>query len=126
VQPAERDADVRGAGRVRSPLHELTVEGLTTPGTVYHVGLPPVRADVLTRITGVEFDRAWHRRLDTPVDDLVVPVIGRAGLLENKRALGRTRDLADVELLEATETDWVLADGSRRDVGREIRFEGSV
>jgi hypothetical protein len=83
-----------------APLQHLTVEDLTTSGTVYQIGLPPVRIDILTRITGVEFDAAWRVRLDTPIDDLVVPVIGREALLANKRALGRTRDLADVELLE--------------------------
>lgn len=36
---------------------------------------------------------------------IVVPVIGRDALLANKRALGRTRDLADVELLESSEED---------------------
>jgi hypothetical protein len=30
-----------------------------------------------------------------------VPFLGRAKLLENKRATGRLRDLADVEALEA-------------------------
>jgi hypothetical protein len=84
-----------------APLQDLTVEDLTTSGTVYQIGLPPVRIDILTRITGVEFDAAWRVRLDTPIDDLVVPVIGREALLANKRALGRTRDLADVELLES-------------------------
>lgn len=86
-----------------APLHELTPEDLTIPGTVYQIGLPPVRIDVLTHITGVDFETAWRDRQDTPVDDLVVPVIGRAALLDNKRALGRTRDLADIELLEADE-----------------------
>jgi hypothetical protein len=84
-----------------APLQDLTVEDLRTSGTVYQIGLPPVRIDILTRITGVEFEAAWRVRLDTPIDDLVVPVIGREALLANKRALGRTRDLADVELLES-------------------------
>jgi hypothetical protein len=84
-----------------APLHDLSVDDLTTPGTVYQIGLPPIRIDILTRITGVEFETAWRDRHDTPIDDLVVPVIGRDALIANKRALGRTRDRADVELLEA-------------------------
>ena len=68
---------------------------------MYQIGLPPVRIDILTRITGVEFEAAWGNRLDTEIDDLRVPVIGRHELLANKRALGRTRDRADVEMLEA-------------------------
>ena len=86
-----------------APLQDLQVEDLSTPGTVYQIGLPPVRIDILTRITGVEFDAAWGDRLDAEIDGLRVPVIGREALLANKRALGRTRDLADVEMLEADE-----------------------
>ena len=88
-----------------APLDELTLADLTTPGTVYQIGLPPIRIDVLTRITGVDFPEAWRDRRDTPIGDLVVPVIGREALLTNKRALGRTRDLADVELLEGNGED---------------------
>ena len=88
-----------------APLHDLTVEDLTTPGTVYQIGLPPVRIDILTRITGVEFEAAWRDRRDTPIEELIVPVIGREALIANKRALGRTRDRADVEMLEEHEGD---------------------
>jgi len=87
-----------------APLQDLTLEDLRTPGTVYQIGLPPVRIDILTRITGVEFDAAWRGRCDTEIDELAVPVIGREALLVNKRQLGRTRDLADVELLERDDT----------------------
>ena len=90
---------------IHAPLQELTLADLTTPGMVYQIGLPPVRIDILTRITGVDFEAAWRDRRDTQVDDLIVPVIGREALLINKRALGRTRDLADVELLEADGAD---------------------
>ncbi|MBW2273868.1 MAG: hypothetical protein JRG96_11390 [Deltaproteobacteria bacterium] len=85
-----------------APLHDLTVNDLTTPGTVFQIGLPPIRIDILTRITGVEFAPAWTDRLEPEIDGLRVPVIGRDALLANKRALGRLRDQADVELLEST------------------------
>ena len=88
-----------------APLDDLTVADLTTPGTVFQIGLPPVRIDILTRITGVEFAPAWADRRDTEIDGLRVPVIGRSALLANKRALGRTRDTADIELLESTSDD---------------------
>jgi hypothetical protein len=86
-----------------APLSDLTVEDLTTPGTVFQVGLPPLRIDVMTRVSGVDFAPAWTERRDTDIDGLRVPVIGRSALLANKRALGRTRDIADIELLESTD-----------------------
>ena len=44
-----------------------------------------------------------YGREDTPVRRLplsVVPFIGRAALLENKRATGRPKDFADIDALE--------------------------
>jgi len=63
------------------------------------IGLPPRRIDLLTEITGVPFDEAWNSRVVRPVDALEVPFIGRQELVRNKRALGRPKDLADLEAL---------------------------
>jgi hypothetical protein len=54
----------------------------------------------LTSITGVGFDEAWSSRVETVLDGLPVPVIGREALLKNKRATGRAKDLADLAWLE--------------------------
>ena len=83
-----------------APLHDLTRDDLAQPGTVFQIGLPPLRIDILTRITGVEFAPAWERRTEADFEGVRVPVIGRQDFLVNKRALGRTRDLADAERLD--------------------------
>ena len=70
-----------------------------TPGIVYQIGVPPRRIDLLTSITGVDFDEAWAGRAMGPFGELECPFIGRVELARNKRALGRPRDLADLELL---------------------------
>jgi hypothetical protein len=63
------------------------------------LGYPPYRIDIITSISGVEFDSAWANRLVVEVDGLNVPFIGRDDLLKNKRATGRPKDLLDVERL---------------------------
>ena len=78
----------------------LTIQDLSQPGTVYQIGLPPRRIDILTEISGVEFDEAWDSRSVQEADGLAVPFLGRQALLRNKQASGRTKDLADVELLK--------------------------
>ena len=83
-----------------APLHDLTRDDLAQPGTVFQIGLPPLRIDILTRITGVEFAPAWERRTEADFEGVRVPVIGREDFLANKRALGRTKDLADAERLD--------------------------
>lgn len=83
----------------------VTRDDLLRPGTVVQIGLPPRRIDLLTRITGVEFEDAWRNRADMMLEGFPIACLGRADLIANKRATGRTRDLADVELLEAAENE---------------------
>lgn len=79
---------------------KLTKQDLATPGTVIQFGVPPTRIDLLTEVTGVAFDAAWASHVVQTASGLQIPFIGRDALLANKRATGRTRDLADVEALE--------------------------
>ena len=92
----------RALERFGAPLTELTPEDLAAEEVVFQIGLPPRRIDILTSITGVDFGDAWRDRTTVELEGLVVPVIGREHLIRNKRALGRTRDLADIEDLEAS------------------------
>jgi hypothetical protein len=79
---------------------DLQVEDLSKPGTVYQIGLPPRRIDLLTEIDGVNFDEAWQSKTVSQVSALEVPFLGWDALLRNKKASGRLKDLADVRLLE--------------------------
>ena len=81
----------------------LSKADLMAPGVVFQMGEPPVRIDLLTSITGVDFDDAWSTRSVHRVGTLHVPFLGRTALLDNKRATGRSKDLADVEILERRE-----------------------
>jgi hypothetical protein len=83
-----------------APLGTLTEHDLARPGQGFRMGAPPFRIEILTEVSGVAFGDAWPRRERAEVDGVPLHVIGRADLLENKRAAARTRDLADVEALE--------------------------
>ena len=80
-------------------LFDLTSDDLSTPDTVFQIGLPPSRIDILSSISGVEFDHAWPNRLEIKIGDLAVAVIGREDFIANKTASGRPRDLIDLTLL---------------------------
>ena len=45
------------------------------------------------------FDQVWRNRVETTVNGLSVPFISKSDLIENKRQVGRLRDLADAEEL---------------------------
>jgi hypothetical protein len=83
-----------------APLEDLSDQDLARPGTIFQIGVPPLRIDVITAIDGVEFPDAWRDRVEVLVSGLVVPVLSRHHLIANKHASGRLQDLADIERLE--------------------------
>ncbi len=100
--PGNAERVWKALARFGAPLEAtgLTLQDLHQPGTVYQIGLPPRRIDILTEISGVDFAEAWETRVFEDVDGLVVPYLGRTALLRNKQASGRIKDLADIELLK--------------------------
>ena len=87
--------------RFGAPLAAMGITGddFTRADQVVQIGLPPRRIDVLTSISGVEFDAAWPGRVTHDVGGLAVPFLSRADLIRNKRAAGRAKDRADLEAL---------------------------
>jgi hypothetical protein len=86
--------------RFGAPRRNLSRADLITPDTVYQIGVPPERIDILTSIDGVDFDEAWIGRTQSVISGLSVGILGREQLIKNKRACGRPKDLADVAYLE--------------------------
>ena len=64
---------------------------------VYQIGIAPVRIDILTEITGVEFSDAWRRKVPSTFFGVPVHFISLDDLAANKRALGRSSDLKDLK-----------------------------
>ena len=63
------------------------------------MGLPPLRIEVLKKISGVEFEDCWPRRVTIEDDDLPIPTISLEDLKRNKLASGRKKDLLDLDEL---------------------------
>lgn len=104
VRPTRANAKRVWAALTRfgAPLFDLTPADLARPGIVFQIGVPPKRIDLLTSITGVEFEEAWQARTTVTHPSLSspIPVLSRADLIRNKRAVGRPQDLVDVAKLE--------------------------
>lgn len=83
-----------------APLDQITKDELASDNLIFQIGVAPNRIDILTAISGVEFDRAWVNRITISVADLQVPVLGKEELIVNKRSAGRPQDLADVAALQ--------------------------
>jgi hypothetical protein len=63
------------------------------------LGQPPIRIDLLTGIDGVTWDEAAREAETGRIEELDVMVISRAAFIANRRASGRSTDLADLEAL---------------------------
>jgi hypothetical protein len=74
------------------------------PTTEFQMGVPPARIDILQGIAGVRFDEAWESRVEGLFDqETSAHVISRRHLIQNKLAVGRYQDLADVEKLRESD-----------------------
>ena len=106
VRPEKLNAQrvLQALSEFGAPLGELTADDLTRKETVFQIGLPPLRIDLITGIDGVEFSEAWPDRLQTLFGGVPAFVISRHHLITNKRASARLQDLADVQQLESQES----------------------
>lgn len=77
----------------------LTADDFAVPDRVVQLGVPPVRVDIVTSITGVSWDAAEASRIQGTFGKIPVFYIGKDAFIRNKRALGRNKDLADAEAL---------------------------
>jgi hypothetical protein len=75
-------------------------------GATVRLGTPPLQMDVLLQLSGVSFDRVDRGAVAGRYGSATVRFIGLEDLLENKRAAGRPKDLADVAALESGGTDF--------------------
>ncbi|HWG35514.1 MAG TPA: hypothetical protein VN650_15210 [Gemmatimonadaceae bacterium] len=87
--------------RFGAPTTELNISAadFSKPEMVAQLGVPPYRIDILTSISGVDFDAAWSDRTNGEIAGVLVPILGRRSFVINKRAAGRTKDSADLEAL---------------------------
>jgi hypothetical protein len=109
VSPTATNADrvVAGLRAFGAPLsvHGVSRDDFAKPGTVYQLGLPPRRIDIITAISGVDFEQAAREAMTVVMGSIALRVPGRAALLANKRASGRPKDLEDASRLEQLEHD---------------------
>jgi hypothetical protein len=105
VRPVEENATrvTQALLAFGAPLaaHRVAEADFARPDTVYQLGLPPRRIDVMTSLSGVTFDEACADSVRVRVGGVDFRVPGIRALIANKRAVGRPRDLEDVRALEA-------------------------
>ncbi len=101
ASPENAEGVLRALERFGAPVFDLTREDLQSSDTVFQIGVAPRRIDLMTSATGLDFAESYAKSVSIQMDglDLRIPCI--EDLIANKRASGRTKDLADVEALES-------------------------
>ena len=101
VRPTPENAE-----RVVAALREfgfdvpaLTPVLFTKQRQITRMGVEPQRLEILTSISGVDFDTCWAERVEEEWDGVPVRILSLRHLRQNKRASGRHKDLADLENL---------------------------
>ncbi len=106
------DPSAENAAKVAAAIQEFlpgavnwSAQDFTISGNCFQLGRIPQRIDILTFADGLDFAQAWSRCATTELDGLTVHFLSREDLLTNKRAVGRLRDLDDLERLEKRPPD---------------------
>jgi len=66
---------------------------------IIRMGVPPMRLEILTTISGADFTDCYARRLEADLDGVLVNFIQLDDLKRNKQASGRLKDRVDLEQL---------------------------
>jgi hypothetical protein len=103
VMPSLQNADavLRALRRFGAPLHNLTKEDLQKDGTIFQIGVAPRRIDIITAASGLLFEETYRESITVNIEGIEIHIPSIDDLIRNKRASGRTKDLADVEVLES-------------------------
>lgn len=78
---------------------ELSTNLFLKGDSIVRIGVEPVRIEVMTSISGVQFEECYRGRLETTLDEEPVSLINLDHLRRNKKASGRLKDLSDLENL---------------------------
>ena len=112
IRPDEENSQAifRALAQYGAPLNGLSPSDFMD-GTVFQIGQPPARVDILQHIDGISFDQAWENRIEALVDgEIRTIVISREDLIQNKLASGREQDILDVKKLRAITLEDPLKD----------------
>jgi len=98
--PGNADAVLRALKKFGAPLHGLTSNDLQKPDTIFQIGVAPRRIDIITGASGLDFESAFANSLKTEIEGIRLNIPSLDDLICNKKASGRSKDIADAEALE--------------------------
>lgn len=99
--PDNAAAVLRALRRFGAHLQGLDVADLQKDDTIFQIGVAPRRIDIITGASGLIFSQAFANSIEIEIEGIRVRIPSVDDLIRNKRASGRTKDMADAEALES-------------------------
>ena len=101
IEPTESNARLMIAAldEFGAPTRKILPSDFTEPDVFFQIGIEPVRIDIMSSVPGLDFQRAWNRKLIVDFGGESAPVLCRNDVLKSKVAAGRVRDQRDVKKL---------------------------
>ena len=82
-----------------APLLEITKTTFCEEGIVFQIGVAPRRIDIITKIEGVDFKKAYSDEREIEIEGIKIPFLSKENLIKNKESTGREKDKLDVKYL---------------------------
>ncbi len=103
VKPSAANAAAvwKALERFGAPLQGVTADDFAKDDVIFQIGVAPRRIDIITGVSALNFDETIKRAIEVEIEGLKVLIPSVADLIINKKATGRTKDLADVETLQS-------------------------
>jgi len=80
---------------------DITADDFLGEGNIIQLGYPPNRIDLITSLKGLMFENCYPERVQVEIQGILIDFIDIENLKTNKKATGRSQDLADLENLTA-------------------------
>jgi hypothetical protein len=96
IDPHNAQKTVRALERFGMRTPEMTAELFQEKGKIIRMGVPPMRLEIQTDISGVDFAECYARRNRIDIEGTQVNLISLDDLKTNKKASGRHKDLEDL------------------------------
>ena len=99
TSPENSEKIYQSLSQFGAPLSDITKTTFCEEGIVFQIGVAPRRIDIITKIDGVDFQKAYPDKQEIEIEDIKIPFISKEDLIRNKESTGREKDKLDAKYL---------------------------
>jgi len=92
----------RSLSQFGAPLSDITKSTFCEEGIIFQIGVAPRRIDIITKIDGVDFKKAYPDKQEVQIEDIKIPFLSKEDLIRNKESTGREKDKLDAKYLRGS------------------------